>query len=397
MNETQIMHSQQTAAEPGELGLIDLLITLARHKKIVIGIPVAAAVISVAISLMLPNIYQSSAKLLPPQQPQSGAAALLSQLGGFAGMAAGVSGLKNPNDLYIGMLKSRTIADKVIAEFDLKKVYETDSQEKARKKLEDRTVISTGKDGLITIDVEDESPQRVSKIANAYVSQLTELTKVMAITEASQRRVFYERQLEAAKDNLAKAEAALKGALDTHGVISVDADSRAILETVGRIRAQISAKEVQLRSMGSFVTSNNPDYKRVEEELASLRAELSRLENGRPANGATDNAKPVGLENIKVLRDVKYYQMLYELLAKQYEVARLDEAKDPAIIQVLDSAIVPEKKAKPKRSLIVLFSTLFGFILAAGVAFGLEAKRRSMASPESASQWNELKRLIRSK
>jgi uncharacterized protein involved in exopolysaccharide biosynthesis len=296
------------------------------------------------------------------------------------------------------MLKSRTVADRLIADFDLKKVYETDSQEKTRKKLEERTMIATGKDGLITIDVEDESPERVAKLANAYVVQLTNLTKVLAITEAAQRRVFYERQLETTKNNLANAEAALKGNLDIHGVASVDADSRAILETVGRVRAQISAKEIQLNSMRAFVTTTNPDYKRIEEELASLRAELSRLENGRASGSTSDTqpagTKPAGLENIKVLRDVKYYQMLYELLAKQYELARLDEAKDPSIIQVLDAAVVPEKKTKPKRSLIVLFSTIFGFLVGSGLAFIAEGKRKALASPASAMQWRELKRLL---
>jgi tyrosine-protein kinase Etk/Wzc len=401
MTETEAKTAEQGNINSDELGFVEILITLAKHKRLVFGLPAAVAVISAAISLAFPNIYQANAKLLPPQQPQSGASAILSQLGGFAGMAAGVSGLKNPNDLYIGMLKSRTMADKLIAEFDLKKVYDTDSLEKARKKLTDQTVISTGKDGLITIDVEDESPQRVAKIANAYVVQLTNLTKVLAITDAAQRRAFYEAQLETAKNNLANAEAALKGSLDTRGVISVDVDSRAILETVARLRAQVSAKEVQLSSMRSFVTNSNPDYKRTEEELTSLRLELSRLENGRAnstsiANQSSGN-KQAGLENIKVLRDVKYYQMLYELLAKQYELARLDEAKDPSIIQVLDSAVVPEKKVKPKRSLIVIFSTIFGFILSIGAAFLLEAKRKAIDSPEGASKWNELKTLLRFK
>jgi uncharacterized protein involved in exopolysaccharide biosynthesis len=398
MTEIELKHNGLDNKELDELSMVDLLIVLAKHKKLVLGVPAAAVVLSIAISIMLPNIYQASAKLLPPQQPQSSATALLSQLGGIAGAAAGVTGLKNPNDLYIGMLKSRTVADRLIADFDLKKVYETDSQEKTRKKLEERTMIATGKDGLITIDVEDESPERVAKLANAYVVQLTNLTKVLAITEAAQRRVFYERQLETTKNNLANAEAALKGNLDIHGVASVDADSRAILETVGRVRAQISAKEIQLNSMRAFVTTTNPDYKRIEEELASLRAELSRLENGRASGSTSDTqpagTKPAGLENIKVLRDVKYYQMLYELLAKQYELARLDEAKDPSIIQVLDAAVVPEKKTKPKRSLIVLFSTIFGFLVGSGLAFIAEGKRKALASPASAMQWRELKRLL---
>jgi uncharacterized protein involved in exopolysaccharide biosynthesis len=320
-------------------------------------------------------------------------------LGGVAGMAAGAAGIKNPNDVYIGMLKSRTVADKLIAEYNLKKVYDTPLQEVARTRLEMNSVISAGKDGLINIEVEDRDQKLVAKLANSYVAELLQLTRVLAVTEASQRRVFYERQLEGAKDNLVKAEMSLKGALDAHGVISVDSEGRAMVETVARLRAQVSAKEIQLGSLRAFLTPSNPQYMRAEEELASLRSELSRLENGRagvqalPANG--EGTKVGGFENIKLLRDVKYYQMLYELLAKQYEAARLDEAKDPSIIQVLDPAVEPERKSKPHRALIAVLSAFAAFFVAVVTAFVKES--RSRLSPTSAAQWEELKAQLRRK
>jgi tyrosine-protein kinase Etk/Wzc len=314
----------------------------------------------------------------------------LSQLGGMAGAAAGAAGLKNPNDLYIGMLKSRTVADRLVAQFDLKKNYDTDSQDLARQILEKNTTITSGKDNLITIEVEDKDQKRVAAIANAYVTELLRLTKVLAVTEASQRRMFYERQLEATKENLAKAEMLLKSRLDTNGVISVDAESRAILETVGRLRAQVSAKEIELSSLQAFVTPNNPDYRRTEEELNSLRTELSRLENGRGGNSA-EAEKQGGLENVKVLRNVKYQQMLYELLAKQYEVARIDEAKDPSIIQVLDQAVQPEHRAKPKRTLIVLMTAMIAAFGAIAAAFIMEIRKKVLSSPQGSAQWTELK------
>jgi len=397
------MHSTPTPSSPHEVNqefnILDLMIVLARHKKLIIWLPVIVAIAAAAISFALPNVYKANTKLLPPQQAQSGAAALLSQLGGAAGLAAGAAGLKNPNDVYIGMLKSRTTADKLIAAFDLQKVYDEDTLEQTRKALEEKSVIAAGKDGLITIEVEDKDRKRAAQVANGYVTELVKLTKVLAVTEASQRRLFFERQLELAKDNLAKAEMTLKGALDTRGVISVDAESRAVVETVGRLRAQISAKEIQLNSMQAFVTPNNPEYKRTQEEISSLRAELARLENGRPGaeqsgSGATRQA---GLENIKVLRDVKYYQMLYELLAKQYEVARLDEAKDSAIIQVLDPAVEPERKSGPKRVIIIVLSTLLALFAAIAWAFVTETKKRLLAKPKNAEQWNQLKALTRSK
>lgn len=395
MNQIQASEEQElTLSEVDEISIVDILIVLAKHKGRIIGITFTVALLAIGVSLALPNIYLGTAKLLPPQQSQSSAFSLLSQLGGVAGVAAGAAGLKNPNDLYVGMLKSRTVADRLVAQFDLRKAYETDSLETARRKLEANTNISAGKDGLITIEVEDEDRKRVAPLTNAYVTELFRLTKDLAVTEAAQRRMFYERELESAKDSLAKAEMLLKSQLETHGVISVDAESRAILETVGRLKAQVSAKEIQLSSMRAFVTTENPDYRRAEEELNGLRAELSRLENGRAGESRVTEQRG-GLESVKVLRDVKYHQMLYELLAKQYEAARIDEAKDSSVIQVLDHAVEPERKSKPKRSVIVLMATIIGAFGAVASAFVAEARRKVVASPEGAAQWAELKESLR--
>jgi uncharacterized protein involved in exopolysaccharide biosynthesis len=379
-----------------DVGFLDLIIILAKNKKKVIGLPIAAAFIASCISLTLPNFYKATAKLLPPQQSQSGAAAILSQLGGAAGLVPGAAGLKNPNDVYVAILKSRTVADRIIGRFKLKEVYETTSLERARKDLAEDTAIVSGKDGLITVEVEAKSSKLAAEMTNAYVDELMKMTRELAVTEAGQRRVFFEQQLEMSKNNLANAEATLKSNLDKKGVVSVDGQSRAIVETMGRLRAQISAKEIQLNSLRAFVTPTHPDFRRTEEELSSLRAELLKLENGSQVDnnsqgsgtGASD--KGAGLENIKTLRDVKYHQMLYELLAKQYEVARLDEAKDPSVVQVLDAAVQPEKKIKPRRSLIVLLTSILALFSGICWAFIAEAKARAFRTPETAARWLEL-------
>lgn len=399
MNEVQD-HHRNTTNHPDEdnAGVIGLLIVLAKRKKLILGAPLAAAAVSLAVSLVLPNIYKATTRMLPPQQAQSGAAAILSQLGGAAGLAAGLGGIKNPGDLYVGMLKSRTVADRLIDKFDLKKVYDVKFADQARQKLEDNTLVASGKDGLITIEVEDKDPKRVAALANAYVGELERLTSTLAVTEAAQRRLFFQKELELAKNNLAAAETALKSGLDSNGVISVDVESRAIVETVGRLRAQISAKEIELNSQRAFLTDGNPTLQRIQEQLTSLRNELSKLENGRNPATAGDGQAPVnqsGLKNIKLLRDVKYYQMLYELLAKQYEVARLDEAKDPAVIQILDKAIEPERKFKPKRALVVILSTLFVLFCSIAWAFIDEAKHRMLRYPDTATQWMTLKSYLR--
>lgn len=379
-----------------EMSLFPLLLILAKRKKLVLGLPLIAMIVAAGISMVLPPTFTANTKLLPPQQAQSGAAALLSQLGGMAGAVAGSAGLKNPSELYVGMLKSRTIADNLIQRFDLKKVYGTEFQERARKELAENTVIASSKDGLISIEVEDKDKVQVAKLANAYVEELLKLTKVLAVTEAAQRRLFFERQLELSKNNLANAEIALKRALDTRGVVSVDSESRAMVETMGRVRAQISAKEIELNSMDAFVTTSNPAYRRAQEELNSLRAELSRLENGRPLSdgGPATAEKQSGLENIKILRDVKYHQMLYELLAKQYEAARLDEAKDSSLIQVLDPAVEPERRTKPKRAIIVLLTGVIAFVIAVLLAMLAEFRAAALRDPVSAAKWKELKQSV---
>ena len=386
----------QAAPDPDDVGILELLIILAKHKKLLIGLLIAGAVIAAAIALVVPPAYRSTVNLLPPQQAQSSAAAMLAQLGGMAGTAAGIAGVKNPSDLYVGMLKSRTVADSLIKRFDLRKVYEQDSHEKTRKILEGNTFITVGKDGIISIEVEDRDRSRAAALANAYAEELLSLTNVLAVTEAAQRRVFFERQLERTKTQLLQAEVALKRQFERSGVISVDGESRAIVETVGRIRAQISAKEIQLASMRAFFTTANPEYKRTHEELISLRAELAKLENGRePDVSATDAKNEGGHESVELMRQVKYYQMLYELLAKQYEMARLDEAKDPGIIQVLDKAIEAEKKSKPKGLLMVVIGSILGFILGLVYAFIHEAKIRLLRKQAVAEKWDELRSHLR--
>jgi tyrosine-protein kinase Etk/Wzc len=395
------MQNQVTSAEmsagPQKVSMMDVLIVLAKHKKLIVGLPLLAGLIAVGVALMLPPVFRAGTTLLPPQQAQSGAAALLSQLGGAAGMMAGAGGIKNPNDVYVGMLKSRTVADRLIKRFDLLKAYEAGSLGEARERLERNTVINSGKDGLITVDVEGQDRAVVADLANAYVDELKRLTKSLAITEASQRRLFFEQQLEMSKDKLAEAEVALKGALDTRGVISVDAESRSLLETVGKLRAQISAKEIQLDSMRAFVTEKHQEFRQAQEELSSLKAELGRLENGRAPDQDKDAGpgRKAGLDNIKLLRDVKYHQMLYELLARQFEMARLEEARDSSVIQTLDPAQVPERSIKPKRTVIVLISVAIALFLAVALAFLLEVTQGLWRDRAQFEKWRIFSSYVR--
>jgi tyrosine-protein kinase Etk/Wzc len=387
-------------AEDDGTSVLDLLIVLAKHKRTVIGVPFAAALAAAIVSLLLPAVYTGTTRILPPQQGASAASAMLNQLGGAAGGLGGLAGGtfvgRNPSDLYVGMLRSRTVADNLVATFELGKVYGEDRPSDIRKRLERETSIVAGRDGIITVEVDDRDAKRAAGLANAYVGELTTLTKVLAVTEASQRRLFFERQLEQAKDNLSAAEIAARQGLQKGGLAQVDAQGRSMIAVTARLRAEISAKEVQLSAMRTFAAEGNPELQRAQQELEALRRELARVEGSSPVGtvGKAETLAGSGLDNLGRLRDVKYYEFLYELLAKQYELAKIDEAKDATIIQVLDKAIEPDSRSKPRRALIVVLVGLLALLIAIMWAFVREAMTKASSDPQQLARVQAIKRYL---
>jgi tyrosine-protein kinase Etk/Wzc len=401
------------SGETFEVHLLDLLIVLSLHKRIILSTTLAATVLAVIVSLLLPNRYTATAIILPPQQSQSLAASMIGQLGGLGPMAAMAQkdlGLKNPNDLYVGLLRSRTAEDVLIRRFDLLRIYRDRKMSDARKDLENASSIVLGKEGFVSISVEDKDRARAPEIANAYVEQLRQLTQDLAVTEAGQRRLFFERQLEFAKNNLADAEQALKATEQKTGLIQLDGQAKAIIESVVRLRTQVAAKEVESHAMRLFSTEQNPDVMMGEEQLSGLRTQLALLE--RQSGGASSNSDgnsdgnsngvqiPVGnvpeagLQYVRKLRDVKYAEAMFELLAKQYEAARLDEAKTATVIQVLDPAIEPDRKSSPARALIVVIATTLSFLGSLGSVLLAEAISRVRVNPHFETRLIALKTSI---
>ena len=390
--------SRLTSNVEDEINLLDYLIVLLKRKKLIISITSGAALITAIISLIMTPIYRAETRILPPQTGSSSiAVGMLSQMSGAQGITESL-GLKTPSDLYIGMLESRTIADRIIDRFNLMELYKAEYREDARKELfEDALEAETDKDtDIITIDVEDKDPKRAADMANAFVEELKNLTKGLAVTEASQRRLFFEEQLKDTKMALVKAEEEMQGFQEKTGALQVDAQTKAIIEGIAMLRAQIAAKEVQLKVMRTYATAQNPDLQRAEDELNGLKAELGKLEakggSGHDSLIPTGRIPEIGTEYIRKLRDLKFNETLYELLAKQFEAAKLDEAKEAAVIQVIDKAIPPEKRAKPKRTLMVLIATFTGFFLSIFVAFFAEYKERASKDPENKARFETLKR-----
>lgn len=375
---------------------LDAAIILAKRKYLILGVIAVAFALTTIATLLLPNYYTAAARLMPPKQSQSiGYSALLGQLSPILS-AAGVgadTALRNPSDLYVAMLKSRNVADALLDRFSLVSAYHKQTREDTRKRLASLTEILAAKDGTISISVDDRDPNRAAQIANGYAEELDRLTGTLAMTEASQRRRFFEREVKAASDELAQAEEALKATEEGTGVFQLDTQSKAMIDYLSGLRAQITATEVRIQGMRSFATSANPDLVRDETQLKALRAELSAAERGQNKPGQPPSAAKVpgvGLEYTRRLREVKYRESLFELLAKQYEAARVDEAKDVPTVQVLDAAIPPERKSWPHRGMLIVSVTLLAFFLGSFLAFLLESLRNAREYPEFASRWELL-------
>jgi uncharacterized protein involved in exopolysaccharide biosynthesis len=374
-----------------EVNLVDVLILLARRKKRIAYITGGATLLAIAVSLALPNTYTATTRLLPPQKSQSAAAALLAQLNPLAAGLGADLRMQNPADLYVTLLKSRFVADALIQRFDLRKVYKSKKTVDARERLADVSKLKVMKEGVIEISVEDRDPKRAAQIANAYVDALQDLTQNLAVTEASQRRFFYEHELVAAKEKLSDAEVALKETQEKTGLIQLDEQAKAMIQSAALLRAQITAKEVQVRRMRLFATEQNPDLQGAEQELLGLRSQLAMQE--RKGGGKSDDLQiatgkvpAAGLEYIRRLRDVKYAEAIFELLSKQFEAAKLDEANDATIIQVIDKAVEPERKSGPKRAMIVMGTAFLSFAFAIFWVLVQDYYERLRKNPEWAAR-----------
>ena len=375
MNETVAPKITNVQAS-NEVSLLDLVQIVADNIKLLTVGPLAVGVTALAISFAIPPTYTATTKFLPPQQQQSLAAGMLSSLGALGGLAGAAAGLKSPADQYLAYLKSDNVQDALIERFKLQERYDEKYKIDARKELSKNARISSGKDGLITVEVDDKDAKVSAELANAHVEELRRLLGQLAVTEAQQRRLFFEKQLNQTKDKLTQAEQALRSSgVDASALKS---DPRAAVTAVAQLQAQVTAQEVKVASLRGYLTESAPDFKQAMTELGALRAQLNKLENANSKTGGDS-------DYTARYREFKYQETLFELFAKQYEIARVDEAREGAVIQVLDVAQTPEKKSKPKKALITILATLssgFALLLYVFIRQGLRNAKRSSETAE---------------
>ena len=379
MTDTPQIHEQ---AED-EISLLDLLQTIVDNLRLLIIGPLVVGLAALGISFAVPPTFTATVKFLPPQQQQSAAASMLASLGGLGGLAGAAAGLKSPADQYLAFMKSNSVQDALIERFKLQDRYETKFKVDTRAALTGSTRAASGKDGLISVEIDDKDPQFAADLANAHVDELQKLLARLAVTEAQLRRAFFEKQLTQVKDKMIAAELALKGTGVNSSVLKSNPTSA--VAAVAGLKAQVTAQEVKVGAMRGYLAETAPDFKQAMNELANLRTQLAKQEKDEPASTAGQG------DYVAKYREFKYQETLFELFAKQFEVAKVDESREGAVIQVLDAAQPPERKSKPKKALIAIIATLAaGFALLLFV-FVRQALRNGGKDEETASKISKIK------
>jgi tyrosine-protein kinase Etk/Wzc len=398
--QTDPLLGEESVIEPpaeAELSFLDITVLVVQHRRFVVRFVVGATLLAIVAALLLPPQYEATTVLLPPTQNTSMGSSLVGQIGNMGGVGAlgslgalaGGLGLKTQTDMYVAFLKSRTIEDAMIQRFDLMREYRSKRMSSARKALENSATIGAGtKDGLIHIIVEDRDPKRAAELANGFVEEFRKLSATLAITEAARRRLFFEQQLQPAKDNLAAAEEEMRKTQQSTGVLQIDSQARALIESVAVLRAQIVAKEVQIQGMRSFAADDNPDLVLAKEQLAALQKQFEQLAGSQHDAGSDivlskGRVTESGMEYLRRYRDLKYNETVYELLVKGLEIAKLDEAKEGEIVQVVDTAVPPDGKSSPHRTIIVLSVFLLSFFAAVFWIVFRQGLQRALLLPEN--------------
>ena len=370
-HEAPAVRSQST---PREFDILDVVLILAARKGMIFLASVAGFVIGVVLVLLVKPTYTAKATILPPQQDQMSTSALFGQFSAIASMTGmgGSLGIKNPADLYIGILESQTVTDAMIKRFKIIEQLHPKRYSDARTIVQKSAKFLSEKDGMISISVSDHDPKRAAAMANAFVDELYVVNNHLALGGASQKRLFFEQQLAQEKDRLADAEVALAKTEESTGVIAPSGQTETIIRQVAQLQAEITSREVQLDALRTSATEQNPDVIRLNTELTGLRQQLRDLESGTgkhlpgDISLSTASVPKIGLEYIRKERDVKYHQFLFDLLARQYEAARIDEARAAPVIQVVDPALPPDKKSAPFRALWAIVGCGLGFFLTTG-------------------------------
>jgi uncharacterized protein involved in exopolysaccharide biosynthesis len=363
------------SAEAAPQGLLTVALIVVAHRWLLFLGPILAGSLALCITYLISPTFTARTVFLPPQQQQSAAASAIASLGALSGLAGAAAGIRSPGEQYVALMYSNTVSDHIIDEFKLMTVYNEDYRDKARFKLAKNVRISLGKkDGLVSVEVDDVDPERAAMMANSYVDELRRLSQTLVLTEAQQRRLFFSTQLERVRDKLSEAQKTLQAS--GFNPDALKSEPRAAAEGYAKLRAESTAAEVRLDVLRRTLLDGTPEVQQALSTVAALRIQLGKLEQA--------SEMKTGPDYVSKYREFKYQESLFEIFARQYELARVDESREGPLIQVVDVATPPERKSRPQRLFTALASAVVSLIFLLGFIFARKAWQRTMAAPENA-------------
>lgn len=361
--------------------LADYLLLLWARRRFVRNFLLAVLLISLATAFLLPKYYEAKAQLMPPDSAQTPFSSILaavsggsgsSGMSGLGGMAiADVLGAKTNGALFVGVLGSRTVQDQIIDRFYLRRVYDVSTYEKARKKLSAHTSIEEDrKSGIIRITVEDKDPRRARDIAAAYVDELNRIVAKVSTSAARRERVFLEERLKQVDSELQRAQQELSVFSSGNSTLDLKEQSKAMIEAAGTLEGELIAAQTDLSSLQQIYASDNIRIRTVEARIGELKRRLKQITGSE----SPDPEMPypsmrqlplLGVKYVNLYREVRVQETVYEALTRQYELAKVQEAKEIPTVRVLDEPVLPEKKSWPPRALLIASSLVLGALFAA--------------------------------
>jgi tyrosine-protein kinase Etk/Wzc len=387
-----------------EINLLDYWRALRKHARMILGLVFISVFTAGFLSyFVMTKIYESKVSILAPKESGGGGAGLAAALmasgaGQFLGNILPPTG--SNRDAFVAILKSRTMAQDLVERFDLKEYYKAKYTEDAIKGLEGATDIKVSKEGAISVTVEDKDPKLAADIANAYVTNLDRLFAKLGTTDASRQRAFIAERLDKTEKALRQSEEALRRFQESNKAIVMQEQAKGAIEEAGKLKGQIVAAEALLEFQRSFSTENNPQVVAQKRQIEELKRQLAQMQYGRGMDLPPESANPgeprrefqvpftkvpeLGMELVRLMREVKVQETVFSLLTAQFEQAKINEARDTPTVQLLDKAVPAERKSKPKVKLNMAIAGALSLFVGIFLAFFLEYVERIRKQEQTA-------------
>ena len=369
-----------------------------KHRRLLIRNTLAVTFAAVVISLILTEKYTATATILPPSQDQTMMLGMFStgmpsSIANLSRLTSGLPGLFSPSDLFAALMKSSRIKSTIIRKYNLKKEFKTKTMIDASKALDEITDIEVTPEGIIAVDVTYKNKQLAVDIANSYIEELDKLNKEVTMTTGKKYRIFVEERLKESQDSLAEAEKALKDFQEKNLTISLEEEMVSVIQTIAELKSRIILLEVRKGAIAAYSHVNNPYLIEIDSELKQLKSQLAEIEFGtgeiKKKEFGAGFAVPLAqlpnvyLEYLRLFREVKIQEAIFELLTQQYEQAKIMEQKDTPTVQFLDIASPPEKRSFPRRTFIVVFAFALSIVFNILLAFTIDYVNDVKNNPKS--------------